>query len=202
MWIILAVLVLTAAVFLYEQYEHEAVQITEYMLPCENLKTEHELKFCVISDLHNNKKRTEDALLETVKAYQPAAFLVCGDMVNKHKTDNSAALHFLTRLTELAPVFYSFGNHESELKENAPDAWEDYVAALPEGVTSWIIRQWSLPWLFLKQKLSLCPVLRSRWSFTGRAPCLRMRQNCRNWQFLISFTKIHTIFCLRTIRSM
>ncbi|MGN0506687.1 MAG: metallophosphoesterase [Lachnospiraceae bacterium] len=128
-----AVLLCISIWLLYERYEHEAVEITTYSHPAPGLLAGRELRFCVLSDLHNNKKRCEKDLWNSIRAYQPDAFLICGDMVDKHKKDNQDALHFLEELARMAPIFYSYGNHESELKERFPDAWECYVAQIPKN---------------------------------------------------------------------
>lgn len=133
MWLV-AVAVLCIAIWLgYEYYEHEAVQITEHTVLANGLMADRTLCFCVISDLHNNKKHCENTLLAKVKTYKPDGFLLCGDMVNKHKEDNTAALHFIKELTAIAPVFYSYGNHEMELKAGKAEAWTQYINKLPPG---------------------------------------------------------------------
>lgn len=133
MWLMPAAVLCIAIWLGYEYYEHEAVQITEHTVSADGLTADRALRLCVISDLHNNKKHCEDKLLAKVKAYKPDAFLLCGDMVNKHKQDNTAALHFIKKLTAIAPVFYSYGNHETELKASSRAAWRHYVRRLPSG---------------------------------------------------------------------
>ncbi len=133
MWLVAAAVLCIVIWLGYEYYEHEAVQITEHTIPANGLMADRALCFCVISDLHNNKKHCEDKLLAKLKNCKPDAFLLCGDMVNKHKADNTAALHFIKKLTAIAPVFYSYGNHEMELKADKSEAWEQYISRLPAG---------------------------------------------------------------------
>lgn len=133
MWLAAAAVLCIVIWLGYEYYEHEAVQITEYTVSANGLMADRTLCFCIISDLHNNKKHCEKKLLAKLKTYRPDGFLLCGDMVNKHKEDNTAALHFIKELTAIAPVFYSYGNHETELKASRAEAWEQYISKLPAG---------------------------------------------------------------------
>lgn len=133
MWLLPAAALCIAIWLGYEYYEHEAVQITEHTVLANGLLADRALRLCVISDLHNNEKHCESKLLARLKAYEPDAFLLCGDMVNKHKRNNAAALHFITELVKIAPIFYSYGNHEMELKASCKKAWRQYVRKLPSG---------------------------------------------------------------------
>lgn len=134
MLIILSTFVLCVSIWLlYELYEHEAVQINKHVRQANGLVSNRELRFCMIADFHDNKKRCEAELLKKIKEYQPDAVLICGDMIDKHKTKHTDALHFLSELAEIAPVFYSYGNHETTNKRSYRDAWEQYISQLPQN---------------------------------------------------------------------
>ncbi len=65
------------------------------------------LRLAVVSDLHNQP--FDDIAEELARC---DAILVPGDLVNRHTDDYSQALRFLREAPDIAPVFYSIGNHE------------------------------------------------------------------------------------------
>lgn len=73
-----------------------------------------QLRFALVSDLHNTGFDDLMPQLETADAV-----LVNGDLVDRHSRGCGfdMALKFLNTVTEIKPVFYSFGNHELKLPE-------------------------------------------------------------------------------------
>lgn len=69
------------------------------------------LRFAVISDLHSGPF---DDVLEEIRRCD--AVLMPGDLVDRHRNDNTLALRFLREAPDAAPVFYSIGNHELKFK--------------------------------------------------------------------------------------
>lgn len=67
----------------------------------------------VISDLHGHITEKHTAiLLEYLKEVKPAGILLAGDMVDRRETYWPEARALMSALPEIAPTFYSFGNHE------------------------------------------------------------------------------------------
>lgn len=66
------------------------------------------IRFAFVSDLHCFPN---EAVINTVRAGDPRAVLVCGDFTHNEKT-KEVGLRFLARTAELFPTFVSFGNHE------------------------------------------------------------------------------------------
>ncbi|MBQ4465114.1 MAG: metallophosphoesterase [Oscillospiraceae bacterium] len=81
-------------------------------------------KLLHISDVHFSKQTTHEHnqrvtgdILEVCRSCEKAdAICVTGDLVSRHYTLLSQfdGLHLLERLREIAPVFYSLGNHEMD----------------------------------------------------------------------------------------
>ncbi|MBR6165472.1 MAG: metallophosphoesterase [Clostridia bacterium] len=69
------------------------------------------LRLAVASDLHSSEYR--DVLDEFARC---DAILVPGDLVDRHRRDNRLALRFLQEVPEIAPVFFSIGNHENKYR--------------------------------------------------------------------------------------
>lgn len=136
MWWILLVLLPVAVLLwlLYEWMEHSLVQYKSTDVECQKIPHNKELKICLISDLHNNRKNLS-TLMENIALFSPDVILLAGDLVNKHKTLNTYADDFLKEIVKLSvPVYYSAGNHELSLSEKNPDAWNKYLSGLPEGI--------------------------------------------------------------------
>lgn len=136
MWWYLLVILPVAIVLwlLYEWMEHSMVQYNTTIVECQKLPQNKELKICLISDLHNNRKKLSE-LLERIALFSPDMVLLAGDLVNKHKKINKEAKKFLKGISTLSvPVYYSAGNHELSLTEKFPESWHTFVKNLPEGV--------------------------------------------------------------------
>jgi len=120
---------------LYEWMEHAWVQYNSTIVECQKLPVNKELRLCLISDLHNNRKDL-NRLTAQIREFSPDVILLAGDLVNKHKPENFFAEQFLEALSELKiPVFYAAGNHELSLMEDFTEAWMQFLSRLPEGIT-------------------------------------------------------------------
>ena len=84
-------------------------------------KIRSRLRLAVASDLHS---APFDDVLEDFAACD--AVLIPGDLVDRHRRDNRNAYRFLQVVPEIAPVFYSIGNHEWKMRRGA----EQYMAAV------------------------------------------------------------------------
>ena len=69
------------------------------------------LRLAVASDLHSSQYND---MLDIFA--QCDALLVPGDLVDRHRRDNSLAMRFLQEIPDVVPVFYSLGNHEVKYK--------------------------------------------------------------------------------------
>lgn len=86
------------------------------------------LKILLISDLHCNPLICKnERVWKRLKNEAPDVILLAGDMVSKYgKKENLRVPAFLKRLTEIAPVVYSMGNHEERLRAYFPEQFEAY----------------------------------------------------------------------------
>lgn len=83
--------------------------ITEYTF--RTARIDRTLRLAVAPDLHSD--RFDDVLEEFVRC---DAVLVPGDLVDRHRRNNTNALKFLETVPDYAPVFYSIGNHERKFR--------------------------------------------------------------------------------------
>lgn len=117
---------------IYEWIEHTFIQYNSTSVECQKLPQNTEVRVCLMSDLHNNRKRL-DKLVKNIYEFAPDFILLAGDFVDKHKTENLQAESFLNALSELGvPMYYSMGNHESSWREKKPEAWKKYEKIVRE----------------------------------------------------------------------
>lgn len=106
-----------------------SIKVTGYEMPMENLDSE--IKIVCISDLHSREfGEDNENLTSLIAAQEPDAVFVNGDMISRNAddTDVDGFLSLMRTLTELAPVFYSTGNHEVEYMENNGEELLDRIA--------------------------------------------------------------------------
>ena len=91
------------------------LKVTEYDVGIDGLTSP--ARVVVISDLHS-KEYGEDnsALLALIAAQSPDAVFAVGDMINRSADEEDILqfLELLVKLQEIAPVYYSPGNHECD----------------------------------------------------------------------------------------
>ena len=116
--IILAIILVVILVYIiWQRWELGRFETTRYQI-C-SAKIQKPVAVAVISDLHGfTYGRNNERLLEKVKEINPAAILIPGDMlVSKYADTYETALETLAQLVKIAPVYYSYGNHESRRSE-------------------------------------------------------------------------------------
>ncbi len=76
-------------------------------------------RIVLISDLHNHSfGRDNRRLVNKVSVQQPDLIILDGDMLNKDSSDSSVVTTLITQLKDIAPVYFSLGNHELAYIEN------------------------------------------------------------------------------------
>jgi uncharacterized protein len=93
------------------------------------------LSVVLLADLHNTEhgKDSRD-LIDAVRSCRPDLILCAGDMlVARPGTSFRVASEFLKRAAEIAPVYFSNGNHESKVREQTQsfgDLYGEYTENL------------------------------------------------------------------------
>lgn len=134
-WYFLLLLPVAVVIWLvYEWMEHTLIEYNSTDVECQNIPQNKELRVCLISDLHNNRKNLKQ-LTERIREFHPQVILLAGDLVDKHKTINNHAEQFLAAVSKLEiPIYYSAGNHELTLSEEHPQAWCNYLKKMPANI--------------------------------------------------------------------
>lgn len=74
------------------------------------------IRIVALSDLHNSQfGENNKELVSRIIDLRPDLIVMAGDMVNKNDADTSVVLSLCDQLKEIAPVYYSLGNHETIL---------------------------------------------------------------------------------------
>lgn len=114
---ILMVVFLAGIFFVFwQKWELSKFKVTNYTIMSEKIGKTH--RAVVIADLHGfTYGEKNQRLLQKIRSCNPEMILIPGDlMVSKYSDTFLTALEFLKELVKIAPVFYSFGNHETRLR--------------------------------------------------------------------------------------
>lgn len=92
-------------------YSNNFLTIGNYEIKTD--KTRASFRVVLLSDLHNKEFGADnEKLTKLVQEQNPDVILTVGDFVTKYESDRNVACNLLRKLTEIAPVYSSLGNHE------------------------------------------------------------------------------------------
>lgn len=98
-------------------FDQSSIKITRYHINTD--KTSASLKVALIADLHNKEFGTDNIdLVEKIKSEKPDIIAMSGDMVTEGVDDYSVIVTLTKQLVQVAPVFYTYGNHELYFDNN------------------------------------------------------------------------------------
>lgn len=117
MIILIIILLVILVSILWQRWELGKFGVTHYIVQSAKIKSP--VAVAVISDLHGfSYGQNNHKLLEETAKINPQAIFIPGDMlVSKYPDTYGTALETLAELVKIAPVYYSYGNHESRLRE-------------------------------------------------------------------------------------
>ena len=113
--IILIVICLGSAISLLLSWKALSVSYYEY----HNEKIENAFKIVQLSDLHNSCFGEENSrLIKRIEEEKPDLILMTGDMLNGYEDRTDIVTDLIKQASQIAPVYYSLGNHELDYMEN------------------------------------------------------------------------------------
>ena len=117
MKIIGMIILLIGCFILWQHFELKKFRITSYEYQTD--KITQSVNFAVVADLHTHVYgRDNDILIQKIKEQKPDIILVPGDMiVSRYPETYETAYQTFEKLTEIAPVYFSNGNHESRVSK-------------------------------------------------------------------------------------
>lgn len=109
---VLAVLLAIAAVIAWGVFGSKyALEVTNYVLSSPKLTAP--IRVVQLTDLHNSEfGENNERLVRMVQKQSPDLIFMTGDMLNGREDETEIAVSLVRRLIEVAPVYFSFGNHE------------------------------------------------------------------------------------------
>ena len=134
------VVVCVTMVLVISYFENRKLTVTEYHIKDNKIPaTFHGFRIVHLSDLHNAEYGTHnEQLFKVIKEQNPNIILVTGDMIiGKPNNDVRRSLNFVNSLCEIAPVYYSMGNHElrvSLYEETYGDMWKQFMDSISPRV--------------------------------------------------------------------
>lgn len=109
---ILLILIGIAVFYYYIAYQDLTVSFYEL-----NLDVKEPIRIVQLSDLHNSEFGDKNCdLIDIVKEQNPDLIFMSGDMLNRDDPNEDVVLELISRLKDIAPVYFGYGNHE--------DSWE------------------------------------------------------------------------------
>lgn len=133
-------IVCVVLVLVISYVENRKLVVTEYSIQSSKVpKAFHGYHIVHLTDLHNACFGEENHLLiERVRKLQPDIIVVTGDMIiGKPGRDVSFAANTMNQLSEIAPVYFSMGNHElraSIYTDTYGDMWESFYKKLSKKI--------------------------------------------------------------------
>lgn len=106
-----------------------SLRVTEYEVGVKNLSSD--IKIVCISDLHSKEYGEDNSkLLSLIAEQNPDAIFANGDMISRDADDEDVEqfLRLLNSLLEIAPVYYSTGNHEVDYMKEHGEALLERIA--------------------------------------------------------------------------
>lgn len=99
-------------------WQNEDLGVTHYTYTSDKIGEDlNDYKIVHISDLHNKEfGKNSQRLISLIESEHPDMIVISGDMVDSRRTDIEAALRFVSQAVNIAPVYYSTGNHEERLE--------------------------------------------------------------------------------------
>lgn len=121
---------------IWQRFELTRFSIGQYKVVSGRLK--ETVRGVVIADLHGfSYGKGNSRLIRKIRERKPQFILIPGDMiVSRYPETFPVALECLLSLLEIAPVYYSFGNHESRLRDRerlSYKAFWDYIKAAQQA---------------------------------------------------------------------
>lgn len=120
--IIIAILFLACLISIWISYNW--LTVSEFTVT--SSKVLEPFRMVLISDLHDHKfGKNNEELTEKIREQSPDLIIIDGDMINSDSENADTAVEIVYALKKIAPVYYSYGNHEYAYMEAGHPDLED-----------------------------------------------------------------------------
>ena len=118
-YFVLCVAVLFGIILCISYYEVHHFVLKRYQFVDTGI--EETVKIIYISDLHGNRfGKKNERLVEAIRNEKPDCIIIGGDLIvgKGNRVITETALEFLKEIQDICLVIYSFGNHETRVRED------------------------------------------------------------------------------------
>ena len=114
-WAIVGVFIVVLMLGISLSTSAHTLTTTHYTLSSSTVSS---LRIVQLTDLHNSEFGEDNArLVSNVRAQSPDLILLTGDLLNSDEQRTDIATNLIAKLCDIAPVYFSNGNHEIEYEE-------------------------------------------------------------------------------------
>ncbi len=107
------------------------LSVDTFYFETDELNIETGYKIAQVSDYHNTSNSfLNDAIFSSLYTEKPDVIVLTGDLLDSRKTDIEIAVDFVSRLVEIAPVYYVTGNHECNVSIKNQSAFDNMIVDL------------------------------------------------------------------------
>ena len=125
-WIAFLVLVLSLLIYSYASSRQLIVTLYKHAAPVSST-----VRIVQLTDLHNYEYgENNDELVQKVAEQKPDMIVMTGDMLNRDDPDLTIVKALISRLVEIAPLYYGYGNHETIWEETFGTVLHEEFTAL------------------------------------------------------------------------
>ncbi len=116
-WVVLCLILAAIALFFSGRWlTSDELEVTFQHLYSSKIAGGENIRVVVLSDLHNREFGPDNGdLVGQIAVLNPDIIAIAGDMVNADDDNLDIILSLCGKLTQIAPVYYGPGNHESNL---------------------------------------------------------------------------------------
>lgn len=132
--IIIAVTFIAGIIFGFEIHRSNyTLEVTNYTVSNPNITKS--IRMVLLGDFHNHEfGKDNKQLLDTIRQQNPDIICCVGDFVVDKKENTEPARRFIKNLVDIAPVYFSMGNHEVHHQMQYPVDFESAFEALGANV--------------------------------------------------------------------
>ena len=114
-WAIVGVFIVVLMLGISLSTSSHTLTTTHYILSSSTISS---LRIVQLTDLHNSEFGEDNArLVSAVRDQSPDLILLTGDLLNSDEQRTDIATNLIAKLCDIAPVYFSNGNHEIEYEE-------------------------------------------------------------------------------------
>ncbi len=117
--ILISIAIITLIFVFLAIWGNSSLKITSYEISSSEIPESFDgYRITLVSDLHDVLHgKDNNKLTEAIKSTEPDIIVLCGDMIDCTRPNESRSLTFIENTAKIAKTYYVTGNHESQLDD-------------------------------------------------------------------------------------